>query len=319
MKRKIIRLYKNDFDKIDTFLSNNFSSPTHWQDWNNIISKYYKTEFFYFALINDNNIVGICPVHRIKNKFNYILMSGPKVYNIPFGGWIFNESVNFNFSDLKLNYNEFFEIFSLPLINEFNANYEGCELLKPYETAIINLERSEEEILNSFTTQKKYKIRKAIKNKVEVISIDEIGIDSFYDFYEVTNKRYGLENLPKGYFSDLLSDVKNIKVDFLVARKNSEILGQLILVSDKNYAIIWLGSRIEKGPNFGYFDLLHWELIKKAKSYGCKYYDACYLEKARLPNIYKFKIGYSNNIIPVVNVGYKSNIYKIINKLQKIF
>jgi|WetSurMetagenome_2_1015567.scaffolds.fasta_scaffold04769_2 hypothetical protein len=318
MNRKIIRLYKNDFNKIDDFLSNNFSSPTHWQDWNNIVSKYYNTEFFYFALINDNKITGICPVHKTKNKYNYRLISGPKGFNIPFGGWIFSENVNFDFTNLKLNYNESLEIFSLPLIKEFNATYNECKLLKLYQTAIINLEKTEEEILNSFSTGKKYKIRKAEKNEVEILEIDEIGIDNYYKFYVETNKQYGLENLPKSFFLELINNVKNIKIDFLVAKKDSEILGQLILVSDKNYSIIWLGSRLEKGPNFGYFDLLHWEMIKKAKSYGCKYYDACYLEKDRLPNIYKFKIGYTDNIYPVVNIIKKSAFYRVINRVQKI-
>jgi|WetSurMetagenome_2_1015567.scaffolds.fasta_scaffold153046_2 hypothetical protein len=318
MGRKIIRLYKNDFNKIVDFLSNNFSSPTHWPDWNKIISKNYNTEFFYLTLINNDRIIGICPVHRIKNKLSYRLISGPKIFGIPFGGWIFNENTNFDFNLLNFKKNESLEILSLPLLKEFNATYEGCKLLKLYQTAIINLENSEEEILDSFSTQKRYKIRKAIKNKVEIISINEIGFDKYYEFYKMTNVRYGLENLSKSYFLELMNNVRNIKAEFLVARKNSEILGHLILVSDKNYSIIWVGSRIEKGPNIGYFDLLHWELIKKAKSSGCKYYDACYLEKDRLPNIYKFKIGYSNNLYPVVNIVKKSIFYRFINKVQKI-
>jgi hypothetical protein len=319
MDKKVIRLYKSEFNKIEEFLENNFSSPTHWPDWNNLVSKYYNTEFFYFAMICNDKLTGICPVHRTKSGMIYRLKSGPKEFSIPFGGWIFSEDVNFNFTDLTLNSNESLEIFSLPLISEFHAGYEGCRVLKLYQTAIINLESSEVEILNSFATSKRYRIRKAVKYNVEVQTIDEMGFDNYYEFYRTMDERYGLMSLPRDFLLEIKDNVKNIKVDFLAAKRNSETLAHLILVSDKNYSIIWLGTRIEKGPNIGFFDLLHWEMIKKAKSYGCKYYDACYLEKDRLPNIYKFKIGYSTNLQPVLNIGTKSIQYKIINKIQKIF
>ncbi len=319
MQSKVIRLYENDFFKIEEFLSKNFSSPTHWPDWNQIITKIFKTDFFYFAFVKEGNIVGICPIHKIKKRLIYKLISGPKIFGIPFGGWIFSEKINFNINDIILRKNESLEILSLPLIKEFNTNYCNYSIYKQYETAIIELDKSEDDILNSFTTQKRYKIRKAIKNKVEICGIDDIGFEKFYNFYEITNKRYGLENLPRDYFWELKNNTLNVKFHFLVAMQNSKLLGQLILVTDKNYAIIWIGSRIDKGPNNGYFDLLHWELIKKSKLLGCKYYDACYLEKDRLPNIYKFKIGYTKNLYPVLNIFKRNITFRVINQIQKIF
>lgn len=40
-KIKIKRLLKQDFQLVEQFLTNNFSSPTHWPDWNLVISKYF--------------------------------------------------------------------------------------------------------------------------------------------------------------------------------------------------------------------------------------------------------------------------------------
>jgi hypothetical protein len=318
MNRKIIRLYKNDFDKIDNFLKNNFSSPTHWQDWNNVISKYYNTEFFYFVIINDNNIIGVCPVHRIKNGYNYRLISGPKEFYLPFGGWIFSKDYIFNKSVLDLKINENLEIFSLPIIKEFKAGYGQYKLLKLFKTAIINLEKSENDLWNSLPAQRRNKIRKAKKNNVEILGFEEVGIDKFYDFYVLTNKQYGLKNLSKDFFVDLFYNSKNININVLFSKYNSEINGAVVIVSDKNYSIYWLGARLENAINTGYFDLLQWEAINKAKSLGCKYYDLCYLEKARLQGIYKFKSDYSNDNHDVLNINYKSYIYKIFNKFQKI-
>jgi lipid II:glycine glycyltransferase (peptidoglycan interpeptide bridge formation enzyme) len=318
MKTRFERLYKRDFDKVDNFLINNFSSPTHWQYWNNVLSEIYNTEFFYFALLREGNLLGICPVHKIKNKLNYRLISGPKSFYIPYGGWIFKEKTNFDSDSIELEKNESLEIFSLPLLNEYNASYEGCNLLKQFETSIVDLQKSEEEIFNSFAPQKRYKLRKALRNNIEITNLDVFGFDNFYEFYVKTNERYGLENIKKKFFEELLRCPENIKIDFLIAKKDNDVLGSVVLVSDKNFALYWLGNRIEKALNTGYFDLLHWEMIKKAKSYGCKYYDTCYLEKERLPNIYRFKIGFSDKIIPVVNIIEKRMIYRILNKIQKI-
>jgi len=318
MKNRFERLYESDFGRVDDFLSVNFSSPTHWNDWNKVISEFYNTEFFYFALLNDDKILGICPVHKVKNKLNNKLVSGPKNFYMPYGGWIFGEKINFDSAEIDLDKKESLEIFSLPLLNEYNASYEGCNLLKQFETSVVDLQESEELIINSFAPQKRYKLRKALRNNIEILDINEFGLDDFYEFYIKTNKRYGLENIEKGFFEELLKRSVNIKTDIFIARKDKEVLGSVVLVSDKNFSLYWLGNRVEKSPNNGFFDLLHWEMIKKAKSYGCKYYDTCYLEKERLPNIYKFKIGFSNNILPVLNIIEKRMIYRVLNKIQKI-
>jgi lipid II:glycine glycyltransferase (peptidoglycan interpeptide bridge formation enzyme) len=318
MKNRFERLYNNDFNKVNDFLANNFSSPTHWQDWNIVLSELYNTDFFYFALLNEDKLVGVCPVHKIKNKLNYRLVSGPKKFYMPYGGWIFREKTNFNSESIKLEKNESLEIFSLPLIDEYNASYEGCSLLKQFETSLVDLQKTEDEIFDSFTPQKRYKIRKALRNDIEITSLEVFGLDNFYEFYVKTNARYGLENIKLDFFKELLQSQENIKINFFIAKKNNEVLGSVVLVSDKNFALYWLGNRIEKAPNIGYFDLLHWEMIKRAKSYGCKYYDTCYLEKERLPNIYRFKIGFSDTIIPVLNTIEKRMTYRILNKIQKI-
>lgn len=315
--KKISRIYKNDFQYIESFLKNSFSSPTHWPDWNLLISKEYNSDFFYFACYEDNNLIGVIPVHSVKKGLVYKLMSGPRLFYMPYGGWIFNKKVNIEECFIDIQKNESLEIFSLPVLNEFNAGYDNYQLLKLYETNIIDLKKSEDEIWNGFSSQKRYKIRKAKRNGIQIEEINDITFSSFYNFYEKTNIRYGLENITEKFFNELIINSKNIRVDFLTAKSENEIIGSVILLSDKDFSFYWIGTRVEKAPNTGYFDLLHWEMIKKAKSFGCKYYDTCYLEKERLPNIYRFKIGFSDNVVPVFNVIEKPGLFRVINKIQK--
>lgn len=316
---KVVRLYSDDFSKVDEFLTVNNSSPTHWQEWNTVVSKIYGTDFFYFVCLENEKIIGICPVHKKKFKMTNRILSGPRQYYLPFGGWIFSEKTNIDFSSIELESNESLEVFSLPLIDEFNVQYSGGKILKKFETSIVKLNENEDNIFNGFTPQRRYRIRKAIRNDIEILSIDEFGFDDYYKFYNSTNKRYGLEEVSKDYFNEMMKESKKINLDFFIARKDSNILGAVVLVSDKFYSLYWLGTRVEKAPNTGYFDLLHWEMIKKAKSRGCKYYDLCYLEKENLPNIYRFKAGFLGEETPVLNISKKTISYKVLNKIQKIF
>jgi hypothetical protein len=318
MDRKIIRLYKNDFYKVDDFLSNNFSSPTHWKEWNLIVSKHFRTEFFYFVYYENGNIIGVCPVHRIKKKIKSRLISGPKEYLIPYGGWIFRNKTKVNSEFFKIKNNEILEIFSLPVLNEFNIEYEDLKISKYYETAIIDLKQSEDDIWKSLNQKRRNMVRKAIKNGVQICYLEKAKLTEFYDFYLKANNQYNLKNFSFGYFEDLVNTGNNINIDIIVAKKEENVFGYNIILSDKYYSIYWLGIRMKDTENNGFFDLLQWESIKKSKERNCKYYDLCYVEKECLPNIYKFKIGYSNNIYPIVNIVKKSILYRVINKVQKI-
>ena len=318
MKSNLKEIHRDEFYLVDEFLLKNFSSPTHRKEWNLVISKYFNTEFFYFSYFRDDMILGICPIHSIKNKITNYLISGPKQYLIPYGGWIFGSkvAVNPDFFDLKKN--ETLEVFSLPVLNEFNAEYEGLNVLKNYETAIIDLEQSEDDIWNSLNQKRRNMVRKAVKNEVQISFLSEDKLPEFYEFYLKANKQYSLENLPFGYFEDLVKTKNNIDIDFLIAKKDECVFGYNVIVSDKNYSIYWLGIRLKETENNGSFDLLQWESIKKSKERNCKYYDLCYVEKERLPNIYKFKTDFSDKLYPILNFNKKSIVYRLINKARKI-
>lgn len=318
MKRNIVKIYEKDFDVISEFLIENFSSPTHWKEWNLIVGKYFNTEFFYYAYFEGDSLIGICPVHKKKHKYNSRLISGPKEYLIPFGGWIFNKPVEVKQNFVELQKNESLEIFSLPLLNEFNAVYSNVKILKIYETRIIDLTNSMDDLWKDLNQKRRNMIRKASKNNVSVRLLQAGKLDMFYDFYVSANNEYELENLPVDYFIDLSNATQNIRTDFLIAEMDNKPLGYNVIVSDKNYSIYWLGLRMKNSPNNGFFDLLQWESIKKAKENNCKYYDLCYVEKQRLPNIYKFKTDYSETKLDVLNILEKSLFYSIINKIQKI-
>jgi len=314
---KIKKLFDNKFYLAEEFLQKNFSSPTHWPDWNKVVSKYYQTDFFYFAGYENNDIVGICPVHKVKGKYVSNLFSGQFHY-IPNGGWILKNGSYSNNLKLPLNPNESFHCNALPSIEQFGFAYNNVK--SNALTLIINLNKEDDHIYNNdIHSKRRNMIRKALKSNVEIVKMKKEELPVFYDLYTKANKRYNLTSYPYELFKELVYESRNIFFEIMFAKMQGEIHKVIVNAYDKDYAFYWLGFGAENIPNSGQGDLLQWEAIKLMKSKGCKIYDLCYIEKERLPHIYKFKKGFSKCEVKIPIVNQKPLSYKVINKITKCF
>jgi len=309
---KIIKL--TNYESAKVFLINTFSSPTHWPDWNLVISKHYGTNFYYLGAYDKNRLIGICPIHESKEGFKIHLNSGQVYYN-PYGGWIFNISTNLSLECTPLKYNQAFQGFTLPALQEFNVKYAD-PLKNEFLTLIIDLGFPYEEIFNRYF---EHRVRKAIRKSIanEVSLIIENDLDKFYPYYYQSCKVRKLEAQTKDFFVDLFEHSKNIKFEISWAVYKSELLGYLMVVYDKSLCIGFLSYLLPNTPKLGQGDLLIAESIKHSQQFGCKYFDLCYIEKDRLPAIYNFKRGFSKYEVAITNFSVRSLPYRILNRLTK--
>jgi hypothetical protein len=311
-------LKEKDFSKIIYFLQNNFSSPTHWPEWNVYVSKHYNTDFYYYAEYNGDELIGICPVHKRKNGILGNNYSGQFKF-IPNGGWIFKHRYTLNLDNLPLRGINSYVAFSLPLLPEFNVNYKPNNTLKAV-TLLVDLSKDIDDIwLKDIHSTKRNRIRKAEKNNITVEIDDKSNLMTFYNLYCEANKMYKLKSLKYGFFEDFFSNLSNIDIDILWAKKDNKILSGLVIVYDKNYSLYWLGMSNKEVENLGQGDLLHWTAIQRMKEKGCKYYDLCYIDKEKLPHLYQFKKGFSKTEIEIDILIKKTLLYRIFNKLGKFF
>lgn len=304
---------ETNFKNVENFLKNNFSSPTHWPDWNLVISKYFETDFFYYkALVNDK-CIGICPVHLETNGFLKNYHSG-QFHFIPFGGWIFSEKVKLSKDFFPVDLLSSFQTFSIPAIEEFGTDFSNYPFTKK-ETLIVDLKKDIKQIWEEdIHSKRRNMIRKAEKKGITISGIHDY--DSFYKIYKEASIRSQLSVHPKELFVELFEKSPNIKFDILTAEIDDKPLANVVISYDKDYSIYWLGNNANDMPNLGQGDLLQWEAIKRMKENGCSYYDLCYIEKDRLPHIYKFKSGFSKNEVCVPLITNKSLSYKVFNKLN---
>ena len=305
-----------DFNLIERFLSENFSSPTHWPEWNQIISKYYNTDFYYIVLENKGTISGICPIHGEENRVLNLLYSGQFNY-IPYGGWIFKNNEIVDKKHFPLKYNQILTGFSLPTGGNF-PNYSMKLKSTLFSTLTIDLDHDENWIWeNCIDSKRRNMIRKAQKNQVFVDEVTLENYSTFYAFYTESNTRYNLTCLAKDCLAELLFSTKSIKFHATLVKYENKIISSHVMVSDKNIALYWMGLNAVLIPNLGQGELLQWMAIKNAKKFGCKFYDLCYIEKERLPKIHEFKKGFSQNESQIVNFCVKPLSYRIINRIQK--
>lgn len=304
-----------DFKLIESFLASQFSAPTHWPDWNILISRYYNTNFYYYLAYEDEQLIGICPVHEVQDGLKSVLHTG-QFRSIPYGGWIFTKEINIGSKFPGLKFYSSILGFSLPGLPQFpdGSRAESSRFL----TLCIDLTQEIEWIWqNSVDSKRRNMIRKAEKNELTAETITKDTFEEFYQFYSNANQRYGLDSLEFNCLSQLLFDSANIGFHALIVRHDETIISALVLSYDKDYSMYWLGMNAASSPNLGQGEFLQWEAIKFAKAAGCKVYDLCYVEKERLPAIYEFKKGFSHSEFPIQLLSTKSLGYKILNKVQK--
>ncbi len=307
---------EKDFQIINKFLNSNFSSPSHQPEWNLLISKYYNTKFYYFTAYKKEKLFGICPVHETGNGYLKTLHSG-QFHFIPNGGWIFNKKTEVTEQFYPIPATRMFQCFSLPLIDQFNAIY-NLKNQKKFWTLIINLKKNLDEIWrNDLNTKRRNMIRKAEKFGIKIINDDKTDLREFYKYYAKANQKNKLQSLPLNFFIELFTFSKNVYFDILWAENDKVKIAAVVTIYDRNYSFYWLGIPIENTPNLGQGELLQWEAIKRIKEYGCKYYDLCYIQKEKLPHIYKFKKGFSKTEVPIILHTKKSYIYRVLNKTKK--
>lgn len=304
----------DDFAIVETFLQHNFSAPTHWPDWNMAISKLFHSDFYYLGAFIDSELTGICPLHAEQKGPLNTLHSGKYNY-IPNGGWIFSKPSTIDLQHIPKPALSMFHFATLPLIREFNVTYEQTASKK---TLLIDLRPSAEDIWqNAVDSKRRNMIRKAEKNGLSLEIKDlRTDPDHFYGIYTENNERYKLPSLPQEFFTDIVGS-KNIQLKILWAKKDNAYLSAVALMHDKNYAIYWLGLS-NTNERHGQGDYIQWQAIKHAREAGCSLYDLSYIEKEKLPHIYRFKKGFSKSEASIVDFYSKSSGYRIVNKLKKI-
>ena len=193
--------------------------------------------------------------------------------------------------------------------------------IQPPDTTLIDLTKSEDELLSAMRSKWRYNIRLAQKKGVVVRAYrartdkeDNSSLDSdasraldiFYELYKTTASRDGIAIHAKKYYEDLFAlsaahkDAPLITV--YIASHEGENLASIITLFSKSEAVYLYGASSNVKRNLMPAYLLQWTAICDAKSYGSAVYDFYGMPPSDDKNhpmygLYLFKTGFGGRIV----------------------
>ena len=193
--------------------------------------------------------------------------------------------------------------------------------IQPPDTTLIDLTKSEDELLSAMRSKWRYNIRLAQKkgvvvrayrartDKADVRSLDSDAsraLDIFYELYKTTANRDGIAIHAKKYYEDLFAlsaahkDAPLITV--YIASHEEEALASIIALFSKSEAVYLYGASSNAKRNLMPAYLLQWTAICDAKSYGSAVYDFYGMPPSDdkdhpMYGLYLFKTGFGGRIV----------------------
>ncbi len=193
--------------------------------------------------------------------------------------------------------------------------------IQPLKTIILDLHKSEEELLSRMHQKTRYNIRLAQKKGVSVEQ-NQSDIGSFLELLSKTTEHDKFYSHPKDHYLkmvDVLGKANMLKI-FLAKRDNKIIAGSINLFWNKT-AIYSHGASDYNYRNLMAPYLLQWEAIKQAKVDGFQYYDFFGIDERKWPGVTRFKNGFNGQEISypgAFDLIFQPVWYKAYNLIRKI-
>jgi len=196
-------------------------------------------------------------------------------------------------------------------------NWFYKKFITPY-TAVIDLDKSLDEILANMKPKWRYNIRLAEKKWVEVLEVEKTSenIEKFYKIMEETTSRDWFNWNLLSYYVKFLNNIPSSKL--LLAYYNDEVIAGWIFTYNNSTAIYyyWASSSNREYRNLMAPYLLQWKAINIWKELWCNIYDFLWVstpnsKKSSLSWVTDFKKKFTSDIREV------SESYIYINKIFK--
>jgi len=148
-------------------------------------------------------------------------------------------------------------------------------MMHPELAWLIDITKSEEEILSGIKKRTRYSIRKAQNDGVKiVVSSESAGVEKFYDLYLETAKRQKFVPFTKDYIKkefEIFSQENKILVFFGYYQEKLLATAMIVFANDSGF--YHHGASIRETSGVPVAELLQWEAVKEAKRRGMKFYN----------------------------------------------
>jgi len=196
--------------------------------------------------------------------------------------------------------------------------------VQPSKTLILDLTKSEDELLQAMHQKTRYNIRLAEKKGVKIM---EVGANRFEEFWQLLvssgdRDKFNLHG--RSYYQAMLKLANDFVKLFFAEYQGKPLAGSLVTFFGDSATYIHGGSS-DKNREIMAPYALHWQIIKQAKQLGYKYYDFHGVDAAKWPGVTRFKMGFGGQVINypgtfdlVYDTGWY-NIYKMVRRVRRTF
>lgn len=152
---------------------------------------------------------------------------------------------------------------------------------QPQHTLVLDLKKSEEELLREMKPKGRYNIKIAEQKGVKIREIDDSNsknfahdLDTFYDLILQTTSRDNFSGHNKNFYKNFLETLKPAKKNTLyLAQYNGKIIAGILMTFFGKTATYYYGASGNENRNVMAPYLLQWHAIKEAKKNGLEIYD----------------------------------------------
>lgn len=196
--------------------------------------------------------------------------------------------------------------------------------VQPSKTLILDLNKSEEEILAAMHQKTRYNIKLSEKKGVKAYEGSHKEFEKFWSLLDQTCGRDKFRPHGRFYYQEMLNLEKDfIKLFFAEYEANCLATGIFSFFGD---TVTYLhGGSADDSRNVMAPYLLQWNSIKAAKSLGFKYYDFHGINEEKWPGVTRFKKGFGGTEInypgtyDLIFDQSWYNIYKMMRKIRRTF
>jgi len=207
-------------------------------------------------------------------------------------------------------------------------NFKGFTKIKdlqPSKTIILNLEKTEAELLKEMHTKTRYNIRLAQKHGVKVFkSNEEKYLNIFLDLLHQTSEREKFRIYPDDYYKKLLTSESKFATLYLAEYQNRILAAHLLIFFNHTATYLHGASSRECREVMAPY-LLHWQTIQQAKKENIYFYDFWGIDKKKWPGITRFKLNFKGQEfcypgtfeLPLSKIWY--TLYKLFKLCFRLF
>lgn len=205
----------------------------------------------------------------------------------------------------------------------------------PRATTVLDIQKSEEDILKKMKSKTRYNIRLAQKKNIQISENKDLS--SFIQLSQQTSMRDKFSLHPKKHYEEILGSEISYQ---LSAVSNDKTIASAVFISFGDTFTYMFGASDYDNRNLMAPHLLQWEGIKLAKKLGYKYYDFfgiaprsitnektasySYDEKHQYAGVTRFKIGFGGRVsqnagtYDIILNGKKYLVYKLFRKIRRL-